>query len=185
MSLPNYITLLRIFLVPVFFSFLVYYNHRAHPHFRFLALALFAIAIITDALDGFIARQFHKQTELGTFLDPLADKLLLLSGFLGITFSNAFSLKPPLWVIVIIVFRDLFIICGLTIIFLTLNTLQIRPNILGKLTTFFQMLTIFAVLAEWKYAEPAWLIAAFLTVASTLAYLARGIKLLNSPSKGI
>lgn len=185
MSLPNYITLFRIFLVPVFFSFLAYYNHNSHPNFRLLALGLFSFAIITDAIDGFIARQFHARTELGTFLDPFADKLLLLSGFLGITFSTAFSFKPPLWVIIIIVFRDLFIICGLTIIFLTLNKLQIRPNLLGKLTTFFQMLTIFAVLAEWEHSKPVWLITALLTGTSTIAYLARGIKLLNAPSKSI
>lgn len=181
MNLPNYITLFRIFLVPFFFSFLIYYND-AHPNFRLLALSLFLIAIATDALDGSIARGFHKQTELGTFLDPFADKLLLLSGFFGITLSNALTLKPPIWVIVIIVFRDLFIICGLLIIFLTTNRLRIQPNLIGKLTTFFQMLTILVVLGEWKHSELVWLTAASLTAISAIAYLIRGIKLINIPT---
>ncbi|MBI4395422.1 MAG: CDP-diacylglycerol--glycerol-3-phosphate 3-phosphatidyltransferase [Candidatus Omnitrophica bacterium] len=181
MNLPNYITLFRILLVPFVFSFIVYYN-SAHEHFRPIALILFIIAIATDALDGFIARTFRKRTELGTFLDPFADKLLLLSAFFGITFSNTFILKPPLWIVIIIVFRDLFIICGLAIIFLTTNQIRIQPNLVGKLTTFFQMLTIFAVLANWDRSHAIWYIAAFLTILSCALYLIKGIKLLNSPS---
>ena len=178
MNLPNYITLLRIFLVPVFYSFLLYYN-SSHTFFRALAIALFLIAISSDAADGFIARTFKKQTELGTFLDPLADKLLLLSGFFGITLSSAFIIKPPIWVIVVIVFRDLFIICGLVIIFVTTRQLRIRPNLLGKLTTFFQMLTILVVLIGWEHSRFVWFGAVSLTIASAFAYLVRGIKLIN------
>ena len=166
--------------MPFFFGFLVYYNDT-HPHFRILALILFLIGIATDALDGLIARNFHKQTELGTFLDPLADKLLLLSGFFGIMLSSSFPIKPPIWVVIIIVFRDLFIICGLVIIFLTTNRLRIQPNLLGKLTTVFQMLTILAVLAKWESADFIWIATAVLTISSSLAYLARGIRLLNNP----
>lgn len=180
MNLPNYITLLRIFLVPIFFGFLTYYSGD-RPNFRWLALIIFLIGIATDALDGLIARSFKKQTKLGTFLDPFADKLLLLTGFIGITISNAFALKPPLWVVIVIVFRDLFLICGLVIIFLTTDRIQIRPNLLGKLTTFFQMLTIFVVLAEWRYSEPIWLATAVFTLLSVVTYLVRGIKLINDP----
>ncbi|OGW85530.1 MAG: CDP-diacylglycerol--glycerol-3-phosphate 3-phosphatidyltransferase [Omnitrophica bacterium RIFCSPHIGHO2_02_FULL_46_11] len=179
MNLPNYITLFRIVLVPFFFSFLTYYNAE-HPFFRPLALTLFLIAVATDALDGLIARSFRKQTELGTFLDPLADKLLLLSGFFGILFSTALTLKPPLWIVIVIVFRDLLIVCGLIIIFLTTNQIRIRPNILGKLTTFFQMLTIVVVLSGWSYAYISWWITVVLTIASCIAYLVRGIKLVNN-----
>ena len=181
MNLPNYITLLRIFLVPFFFGFLVYYN-ESQPHFRLVALLIFIVAVVTDAIDGSIARSFHKQTELGTFLDPFADKLLLLSGFLGIMLSTTFALKPPVWIVIIIVFRDLSIICGLTIIFLITSRVRIQPNFFGKLTTFFQMCTIVAVLAGWNFAEVIWLTTAGLTIVSAIAYLMRGIKILNSPS---
>ena len=159
----------------------MYFNND-HTFFRPLAFVIFLIAITTDALDGLIARNFHKQTELGTFLDPLADKLLLLSGFFGITFSNAFTVKPPIWVVVVVVFRDLFIICGLFIIFLTTSQLRIRPNLLGKTTTFLQMCTILTVLAGWKHSALIWLATAGFTILSAVAYLIRGIKLLNTPS---
>ena len=179
LSIPNYITLIRIFLVPFFFGFLVYYN-GSHLHFRLIAFFIFLVAIATDAIDGAIARNFHKQTELGTFLDPFADKLLLLSGFLGITISGFMNLKPPIWVVIVVVFRDLFIVCGLVIIFLTTGRIRIRPNLFGKLTTFFQMLTIVFVLANWGHAYLIWYAAAVLTITSALSYLAHGIKVLNA-----
>jgi cardiolipin synthase len=140
------------------------------------------MAIATDALDGIMARSTHQQTELGTFLDPLADKLLLLSGFFGIAFSEAFQFKPHIWIVIVIVFRDLFIICGLAIIFFTTNRMQVRPNFLGKLTTFFQMLTLLAVLSQWQYLNLISFLTVGLTILSSVAYLVRGIKILNRPS---
>ena len=77
MNFPNYLTLFRILLVPFVFSYLIYYDN-SHPNFRILALALFFTAAVTDAVDGFIARRFHLKTELGSFLDPFADKLLIV-----------------------------------------------------------------------------------------------------------
>lgn len=180
-NLPNYITIVRIVLVPFFFSFLIYYN-PAHPSFRICALALFIFAMITDALDGFIARKFKHQTELGTFLDPFADKLLILSGFVGITFSNAFMDKPHLWIVVVIIFRDLFIICGLIIIYLNVNRIEIRPNIFGKITTFFQMLTILSVLIPLPAAEWIWYATVAFTILSWIIYIQQGFAFLNSNS---
>ena len=156
------------------------YYDADHEYFRLLALGFFIIAITTDALDGSIARSFKQQTELGSFLDPFADKLLLLTGFLGIHFSKAFFIKPPAWIVIVIVFRDLFILFGLIIIFVTTKHIRIHPNFLGKCTTVSQMLTILSLLMSFNHAEFIWLITAFLTIASTAAYLLRGIKLLNS-----
>ena len=179
LNLPNYITVARIVLVPFFFSFLIYYN-PTHPSFRGFALALFLFAMLTDALDGLIARKFNRQTELGTFLDPFADKLLLLSGFLGIAFSQTFIHKPPLWIVVVIVFRDLFIICGLIIIYLNVNRIEIRPNIFGKITTFFQMLTILTVLISLPSAEWIWYATVAFTILSWILYIQQGFAFLNS-----
>ena len=156
----------------------MYYN-STHPNYRHWALLLFLIAVATDALDGTIARNTHQQTELGTFLDPLADKLLLLSGFLGIAFSESFQVKPPIWVVIVIVFRDLFIVTGLIIIFFTTNRIQIKPNILGKFTTFFQMATLVSILSEWKFSNSISIVTAALTILSSIAYLKRGINTLN------
>ena len=179
LNLPNYITIIRIVLVPFFFSFLIYYN-SAHPEFRFFAIVLFLIAMLTDALDGLIARKFNKQTKLGTFLDPFADKLLLLSGFIGIAFSQSFIIKPALWIVVVIIFRDLFIICGLIIIYLTVNEIEIKPNVIGKVTTFFQMLTVLTVLIRWSNSEWIWLMTAGFTILSWIIYIRQGIVFLNS-----
>lgn len=136
--------------------------------------------MVTDALDGLIARRFNQQTKIGTFLDPFADKLLLISGFLAIAFSNSFILKPALWIIVVIVFRDLFIICGLVIIYLTVNRIEIKPNLIGKVTTFLQMLTILSILIQWTRAEWLWDATAALTILSWAVYIWHGIKLLNA-----
>jgi len=182
LNLPNYLTVLRILLVPFFFTFVIY-SSSERPTFRFIALAIFVVAVLSDALDGAIARHLKERTKLGTFLDPLADKLLLVSGFLAITFSNAFIIKPPTWIIILIVFRDLFIIGGLGIILLTTNKMPVAPNVLGKVTTFFQMLTIITVLISLNHAKFVWYAAAGLTIISTGSYLFRGIRLLNAPGE--
>ena len=143
---------------------------------------MFVVAIATDALDGLIARKFQLRTKLGTFLDPFADKLLLLSGFLGIAFSGEFYSKPHLWIVIVIVFRDLFIICGLFIIYMTVNRVEIKPNILGKITTFFQMMTILTVLMNWTRVEWIWFTTAALTILSWMTYIRQGILFLNSSS---
>jgi CDP-diacylglycerol--glycerol-3-phosphate 3-phosphatidyltransferase len=102
MNLPNYISVFRILLVPIFFMFLIDFD-AAHTHYRPIALAIFLVAITTDALDGIIARQLKQQTKLGTFLDPFADKLLLLTAFLGIACTEWFVIKPPNWIVILIV----------------------------------------------------------------------------------
>jgi cardiolipin synthase (CMP-forming) len=184
MTLPNYLSLLRIFLVPVFFIFLTYYDVE-HPYFRVWALSIFLLASLTDALDGFIARRFKMKTPLGTFLDPLADKLLLLTAFLGIQFAEAFTLKPPLWIVIIIVFRDIFILGGLVAVFMTTRYRSITPNLIGKTTTLFQMMTIISVLAELSISPYLWSCTAITTIISAISYLKRGIDLVSHGSKAL
>lgn len=174
LSLPNSITLFRIFLVPFFFTELLNY-HPNEEHHRWIAIVIYTVAALTDCLDGFIARVTHKQTELGQFLDPLADKLLLLSGYLGILFVNYLPYKPPVWVTVTIVFRDLMIILGMIVVYLHTGKIKIQPNFLGKITTVAQMITLFSVLLFWPYSFIAWNIAAFLTILSLLSYFRRDI----------
>ena len=178
MNFPNYLTLFRILLVPFVFSYLIYYDN-SHPNFRILALALFFTAAVTDAVDGFIARRFHLKTELGSFLDPFADKLLIVTGFFGILFSNGLVIRPPVWVVIIVVFRELLIICGLVIIFLTTKQMHIQPNMIGKITTAFQMATIISVLFQWNFAPTFWIGTAILTVLSGGGYIIRRIRILS------
>ena len=172
MSLPNYITFLRILLVPFFFTELMSYE-SGQEHHRWLALVLFAIATLTDALDGFLARMTHSRTELGTFLDPLADKLLLVSGYLALLAVEALPYRPPLWITVTIVFRDIMIIGGLILIYLLSGKVHVQPNFLGKCTTAAQMLTLIAILLKWPYSFLLWNVTAVLTIASFFVYFRR------------
>jgi len=156
---------------------LVYYKPE-NDFYRWYALTLFAVASFTDAIDGFIARRWNCQTPFGTLLDPLADKLLLLSAFIGISVSGL-SEKPPFWVSLIVIFRDIIIVAGLAAISMTAHTLKIQPNQLGKATTFFQMITIILVLMQIKIIPIFWFLIAGLTVASGIVYIVREMRRLN------
>jgi cardiolipin synthase len=178
LNLPNYLTLFRILLCPFFFTFLVSYE-SGKEHYRWLALGVFVFAAFTDVLDGFLARFRKEQTELGRFLDPLADKLLLLSGFLGLLFVGALRYQPPLWVTVAIVFRDIVLIGGFVVVFFVTGTFRVQPNVLGKVTTGCQTATLVGLLLEWKGALLICYATAVLSILSCLAYLGRDVNLLQ------
>lgn len=178
MSLPNLITIFRILLVPFFFTELLSYQPGLEHH-RWIALAIFLIASVTDALDGFIARATHNQTELGRLLDPLADKLLLLSAYLGILWVESLPFRPPLWITVTVVFRDFLIVTGMLVIYFVNKTMNIRPNLIGKLTTVAQMATVVAILLKSEFSPGLWTVMGAFTIISCLAYIGRGIKVLK------
>ena len=181
MNLPNYITLFRLFITPFFFTVLVSYEPGKESN-RLAALALFALASLTDALDGFIARVTKSRTELGRFLDPLADKLLLVTGYIGLLFVPALAYRPPLWITVTIIFRDFFIIAGLAVIFLMTGRVRVDPNLLGKFTTAFQMITLIAILLNWNFSVLLWNATAVLTILSCVVYFARELRRLSLPT---
>lgn len=160
--------------MPFFFSLLLYYD-PTRDLLRIWAFWLFLFGSATDAVDGLIARLHGQTTELGKLLDPLADKLLLLSGYLGIFFAEAFPLTPPPWVIVVITFREVVIIGGLIVFFLSGRKIKVRPNLLGKATTAFQMATVLSILLLLPVSPLLWNVTAVLTVASGLTYVVREI----------
>ncbi len=135
MNLPNALSFLRILSVPLLI-WLVVENHSL------AALWLFALSGLTDSLDGFVAKRFHLETELGQYLDPLADKLLLLSGFITLTFLDLL----PLWLTLMVVTRDVLIVGGALVYQVITGRLQIRPLWISKLNTVSQMLLLFLVL---------------------------------------
>ena len=183
MNLPNYLTLLRIILVPVFFTLLVSYGQGGAEKYRVWALTVFVIASLTDAMDGMVARFTNQRTELGTFLDPLADKLLLLSGYLGILFVSNLPHHPPLWITVTIIFRDFVIVVGMLVIFIiTRKVKSVNPHWIGKVTTFFQMAGLAAILLKHDAAVWLWNITAVLTILSGGVYIRRGIQALAKGS---
>ncbi len=184
MNLANQITICRILLVPVFIGLLLYWN--GEPHLRVAAGLIFVTACLTDALDGAIARRFHQRTRLGALIDPIADKLLLVSAFFGLAFFSNVPLefRSPVWLTVAVLSRDVILVAGALTIYVMLGKFDARPNALGKATTFFQMTFVAAVLfgaaPEWRL----WLgiTAGALTVASGLWYLYAGLQTLSRAS---
>lgn len=178
MSIPNYLTLLRILLTPVFFITLISYGPEKEG-LRFVALAIFVLAAVTDALDGILARFLKQRTALGQMLDPLADKILLVSSYIGLLFVTTLPYRPPLWITITIIFRDLILLFGFLILNFAAIKIEMLPNLWGKLTTVSQMLLLCFVLLEWPVAIPlAYLTVAF-TIASGLIYITRGLKFIQ------
>lgn len=136
LTLPNFLTLLRIIAIP---AFLILVSGQ-----RFGAgLVLFMAAGITDTIDGVIARLTDAKSDLGATMDPLADKLLLVSSFVILTWLGAL----PAWLLILVLTRDVVILLGYMTIYFVSTPMQIDPSPVGKLNTFFEMFTIgFALL---------------------------------------
>lgn len=180
MGLANKITIVRILLVPVLLICLLYYKPE-YDFLRFAALLIFFISGITDAIDGYIARRFYQKTELGRILDPLADKLLILTAFIALSTVKdipVLSRIPP-WLTIIVISRDVIILLGSAVIFVMIKAIKIKPSFLGKATTFFQMSTILLALVGFGFVKIFWWITALFTVSSGLGYIWYGNKVLN------
>jgi CDP-diacylglycerol--glycerol-3-phosphate 3-phosphatidyltransferase len=177
MNIPNFLSLLRIILVPVIVIFLIQGLYAK-------ALIVFVIAGLTDALDGALARLLNKQTKLGSFLDPLADKILLSTCFISLAI---FSLIPS-WLAVIVISRDFIILLGLAILSMMSVTYEIKPVFVSKVTTTLQIATVFFALLlktvtydiiSYNYIMIlSWLTGIF-TIISGLIYIIKGIKFIN------
>lgn len=174
MNLPNYITLFRVVLIPFFINLMIYGYYRE-------ALIVFVVACLTDALDGMIARLTRKKTALGAFLDPMADKLLLVSAFVTLVLLG----KLPVWLVIIVVSRDFILSLGSLILYVTGYDLKIIPSILGKATTALQLTLVTLSLVFITYGTELgfmsalqWLTAC-ITIASGLQYVGRGMKMVH------
>jgi len=135
LNLANQVTLLRILCIPIFVTSMLYLE-AGRIYLRYVPLIVFFIAVISDALDGFIARMFNQKTQLGKWLDPIADKLLLVSAFILLASLNSLSeFKLPIWLVVIVLSRDIILILGSAIIHMLKGQLVFAPSYLGKITT--------------------------------------------------
>lgn len=181
MTFANKVTIFRILSVPFFITTLLYYTPQK-DYLRFIALWIFIMAIISDAIDGYIARTKKQKTEAGAILDPLADKILLIAAFMLLyNISNSFfSIKLPLWVVLIIIFRDVILLLGGGIIILTNQKNRINPTWWGKTSTFFQMITILCLLLKFEFSYFLWYIAIIFTLISGIDYLRKGIVMFNA-----
>lgn len=179
MNIANKISTFRILSVPFFIASLLYYSPQ-RDFLRFIALAIFSLAVISDAVDGYFARKNKEKTQAGLVLDPLADKLLLISAFICLYFIEGFPLKIkfPLWVILVVISRDTIILLGAMLIYIIKNNLEIYPTRWGKLTTFFQMASVIAVLLQLSFSFFFWVLATFFTIISGIDYIRRGLGVL-------
>jgi CDP-diacylglycerol--glycerol-3-phosphate 3-phosphatidyltransferase len=177
MNFANKISTFRILSVPFFFASLIYYSPE-RPQLRFVALAIFILGVISDAADGYIARKSGQHSKAGLILDPLGDKLLLMTAFISLAFIENFAIRFPLWVVLIVISRDTIILIGALVIYLVKQNIAIFPTRWGKLTTTFQMSAVLIVLLQWKQAYIFWWVAAFFTVISGVDYVMRGFKIL-------
>ncbi len=174
MNLPNYITLVRVILIPFFINLMIYGYYR-------WALAVFVVACVTDALDGMIARLTKTQTELGAFLDPMADKLLILAAFVTLVLLG----RLPVWLVIIVVSRDAILTMGGLIIYFTTRDLKIQPSIIGKATTVLQLSVVTLSLVLMSYGRETGIMAflqlatAAVTIASGAQYVLRGIRMVG------
>jgi CDP-diacylglycerol--glycerol-3-phosphate 3-phosphatidyltransferase len=187
MTTANKITVLRILLVPFFISLLLIYGKSGDELHRWLALACFGIAAALDGVDGYIARRFHQKSELGAVLDPLADKLLLVSALILLGLEHHRLTPLPVWVNLTVISRDVLLVLGLGVIHFTVGSVRVRPRWTGKCATVLQMALVLWCLLKWPPAIQTYLAlaATVLTAISGSQYLWDGIRQLSaSPRSG-
>lgn len=177
LTIPNFLSLLRMGLIPLFIIAVIDGELRK-------AFFIFLIAGLTDALDGFIARFWNQQSLLGTYLDPIADKLLLTSAYVALSFPHLNQGAPiPLWVTVLVIARDVLLVAVALILYLAAGVRKFPPTILSKITTVFQVTAVVVVLVSAFFprleslAEWILIAVAGLTVASGLDYIYRANRL--------
>tara|TARA_A100001037_G_C14910549_1_gene527017 strand:+ start:86 stop:751 length:666 start_codon:yes stop_codon:yes gene_type:complete len=188
MTTANKVTICRIILVPFFVVSLLYcFRETAAENpgradlYRWLAAGAFLIATISDFIDGWLARNRNQQTQLGSYLDPLADKLLLISGLiiLSIKFEKTpFGETLPLWFIGTVLGRDLIVVTGSTLIYLATEKLAVKPLVLSKVSSVLQMICIGWVLLKMWPPMVFWLaLGATITTAITgVLYVMDGVR---------
>ncbi len=138
--IPNILTISRVLFTPLF----IYFIFSDIEYSKMLALLIFSLASLTDYLDGFFARKYNVVSEFGKFLDPIADKLLILSAFLSFLFLPVLSSVISIWMFLVILFRDIFI-TGLKFL-LNSKGKKVETSKFAKFKTAFQMITVYFIL---------------------------------------
>lgn len=174
LNIPNIITFVRIIIIPVFVTALIYDKYD-------YSLFLFVMAAISDSLDGLLARVTKQKTQLGAFLDPLADKFMLVTSFILFSSYNWI----PKWLTVIVISRDMIVILGWLLLYFIQHKAKVEPSIAGKAANASQFMLIAYILISinFKTIHPPyswmfWLVA-LLTTISGLHYIYKGLKQTN------
>ena len=183
MTTANKITILRILLIPFFVVEVLYYTKAGNEVHRVLAIVSFALAAICDGVDGYVARRYNQRSELGAILDPLADKLLLVSGIVVLSFDHSPYLESvPLWLTGTIIGRDILILAGMLVIHLMVGKVKVRPRIIGKVATVLQMAVVLWIMLKWgqSWLRALTLVTAICTGISGLLYVWDGSRQLSA-----
>ncbi len=175
-NIPNILTITRLMIIPFFVASMLSQKYQN-------ALILFSVAAITDIMDGLLARMTNQKTRIGAFLDPLADKFLLLTSFVMFTFYGWL----PLWLTIIVLSRDVLVIIGWLIMVISTKNSKVEPSITGKLANAFQAILIAYVLVSINFQIDTTMIikqlvvilVTTLTVFSGIQYTYKGYRRLN------
>lgn len=182
------ITIARICLVPVYTALAFWYGHTVKngapvETLRWWALGIFVLAASTDGVDGWVARRFNQCSKFGAFIDPIADKALLLTGVITLSLVDWGSpgWRLPLWFAIIVILRDCIILGGIKILYANHRDVKIAPHWTGKVCTVTQMFAIGWVMLRVVPISPLYpcLVAAFFTIWSAVAYINQGQRILR------
>jgi CDP-diacylglycerol--glycerol-3-phosphate 3-phosphatidyltransferase len=183
MTTANKITVMRVLLVPFFIVEVLNYARGGEEWHRLLAILAFGVASISDAVDGYIARRYNQRSELGAILDPMADKILLVSGVVLLSLDNAPYLpRIPLWLTATILSRDALLLLGMAVIYYACGKVNVRPIFIGKAATVLQMVCVLWGLLKWN-EQWLWFLALAATACtgtSGLFYVYDGIRQLSA-----
>lgn len=180
MTIPNIITVIRFVLIPIFSALVVYGKFGQ-------ALAVFLFAAVSDVLDGVVARRFQQKSTLGSFLDPIVDKLLLSTAFVILGVARLL----PLWVVVLVVARDVLLLGGLLFISFIARGLDLRPSWWGKIATGAQACLVVVALGHKSVMEVEPLViftllaAVTFTAISGCQYIYLAVKVFSGSGAGV
>ena len=192
MTTANKITIVRILMIPAFVLMAIYYGEsikRSEPleWQRFAAITIFILAAVSDGLDGYVARRYHQRSTLGAYLDPIADKGLLLSGIITLSISNWSEADPdygrfPAWFPVLVISRDAVILVGAIILYLLNGKVHVKPNWTGKVATVCQMCAIGWVMLQLRFLPLLLVVvvAGIFTFVSGVVYVLDGVRQLQA-----
>ena len=183
MTTANKVTIFRILLVPFFIVQVLYYVDAGVEWHRWTAILTFGLASVSDGVDGYLAKHYGQRSELGAILDPLADKLLLVSGVVLLSLHNEPHLpRIPMWLTATILSRDVLLLIGMVVIYYSCGRVTVRPILIGKAATVLQMSCVLWGLFKWD-AQWLWglsLGAATCTGLSGLYYVLEGVRQLSA-----
>ena len=170
LNLPNILAALRILLAPLMLSFLIYqdsviFQEWDKSWFNYFAGLIFVIASVTDFFDGYIARKWNQMTKLGAILDPLADKMLMLAGFMGLIYLG----RADVFAIFLILSREFFI-TGLRVVAVEQGK-SVASTMAGKIKTVVQMIAIGFLIMQWSFGTELLWLAVALTLYSGYEYI--------------